>query len=166
MPGEVDGIRALAEDDDGELLIGRRGGIRRFVDGKIEPYPLSGPVSQFEAEKLLRDRDGGLWIGTDNRGLLHVHKGRTDVFAQSDGLSGEDYALPFEDREANIWVTTSDGLDRFRDFAVATFTAKQGLSNNIVDSVIAARDGVVWTSTFGLNRMSSGQITTYDKREG
>jgi ligand-binding sensor domain-containing protein len=62
-------------------------------------------------------------------GLLHVHQGRTDLFARSDGLSGDFIQALFEDREGNIWVATSDGLDRFRDFAVPTISVKQGLSN-------------------------------------
>jgi signal transduction histidine kinase/ligand-binding sensor domain-containing protein len=167
LPGELDGIRALAEDDDGALLVGWQGGIRRLVDGKTEAYPLPGPVRQFQAKKLLRDRDGGLWIATSERGLVHVHQGRTDVFAQSDGLSGDHPLTLFEDREGNIWVTTYKGLDHFRDFAVATFTVNQGLSDDSVESVLAASDGSVWLSTSGgLDRWNHGQMTTLGKPSG
>ena len=161
LPGEPNGIRAFAEDTDGALLVGWRGGIYRFVDGKTEPYSLRGASQQFRAKTMLRDRNGGLWIGTSDRGLLHVHQGRTDVFAQSDGLSGEIQTL-FEDRENNIWVGTTNGLDRFRDFAVATLTESQGLSNAIVQSVLADRDGSVWFGTrVGLDRWNNGQTKTY-----
>src|SRR5262249_15233815 len=102
---------------------------------------------------------------TADRGLVHVHRGRTDVFAQSDGLSGETVSALFEDREGNIWVATTDGLDRFRNFAVATFTVNQGLSHAIVRSVLADRNGSVWLSTYGgLNRWNDGQITIFGKR--
>ena len=167
LPGEPNGIRALAEEDDGALLIGMRGGIRRFVDGKTEAYPLSGPVRQFEAEMVLRDHDGGLWIGSSKQGLLHVHQGTTDVFSQSDGLSGDGDQTIFEDREGNIWVASSDGLDRFRDFDVATLSVKQGLSNAEVASVLAARDGSVWLSTAsGLDRWNNSQIAIFGGQGG
>ncbi len=55
---------------------------------------------------MLRDRNGGLWIGTENRGLLHVHQGRTDLFVRSDGLTDDYVENLFEDREGNIWVAT------------------------------------------------------------
>ena len=160
IPDESDSIQSFIESDDGTLLIGARDGIMRLVDGKAGAYPLPGPVPEFQTERLLRDRDGGVWIGTRQRGLVHLHHGRTDVFSQSVGLSGDDIRSLFEDREGNIWVATSDGLDRFRDFAVTTFTGSQGLSNAQVLSVLAARDGSVWFGTLGgLNRWSDGQVT-------
>jgi signal transduction histidine kinase/ligand-binding sensor domain-containing protein len=162
LAGEPDGIRAFAEDTDGTLLVGWKGGIYRFVDGKTEPYSLRSASQQFRAKRMLRDRNGALWIGTPNRGLLHVHEGRTDVFGQSDGLSGEGIESLFEDRENNIWVGTSNGLDRFRDFAVVTLTQKQGLSSAIVAAVLPDREGNIWLSTPGdLDRWNSGQTKTY-----
>jgi signal transduction histidine kinase/ligand-binding sensor domain-containing protein len=165
LPGELNGIWGIGEDNDGTLLVGWNGRINRFVDGKTETYSLSGTVGQFTAKRLFRDRDGGLWIGTTDRGLVHVHQGRTDVFAPSDGLSGESVYTIFEDREDNIWVATVNGLDRFRDFAVATFSMNQGLSSAIIHSVLSDRDGSVWLATRGgLNRWNNGQFTIFGQR--
>ncbi|MBV9927476.1 MAG: hypothetical protein JOZ96_20825 [Acidobacteria bacterium] len=165
LVGEPDGIQGLGEDDDGALLVGWNGGIQRLVGGKTEAYPLAGTGGQFRAARLLRDRDGGLWVGTFGQGLLHVHRGRTDVFASPEGLSSDNVYNLFEDREGNIWVATNNGLDRFRDFAVATLTVSQGLLSNSVRSVLADRDGSVWLATRnGLNRWVNGQITTYGRR--
>jgi signal transduction histidine kinase/ligand-binding sensor domain-containing protein len=167
VPGETDGIHGLAEDDDGALLIGTHSGIRRFVDGKTEPYRLSGTVRQFQTTKLLRDRDGGLWIGTSDRGVIHSHQRTADVFGPAAGLSGIDVATLFEDREGDIWVSTVNGLDRFRALAVATLTLKGGLSNTGVASVLAATDGSVWIATFvGLNRWKNGQISAFGGGDG
>src|SRR5262249_44847225 len=64
LPGEPDGIQGFGESDDGALLISTRSGVRRLIDGKTEAHALPGPVRQFKARRLLRDRGGGLWIGT------------------------------------------------------------------------------------------------------
>ena len=163
MLNPTPGINSLIGGDNGALLIAMSEGIRRLVERKSEVYPLPGVGGQFKPTRLLRDRNGGLWIGTADRGLLHVHQGRTDQFSRSDGLSDDYVEDLFEDREGNIWVATGDGLDRFRDFAVHTISVRQGLSN--VSSVLAAKDGSVWLgSTEGLNRWSDGQITIYRKR--
>jgi signal transduction histidine kinase len=158
--------QTLNETDDGSLLIATEGGIRRLVDGKAEAYSFPGAGPQhFKPLRMHRDRNGGLWIGTTDRGLLHVHQGRTDVFSRSDGLSGDYINKFFEDREGNVWVATVNGLDRFRDFAIPTISAKQGLSSAIVWSVLGARDGSVWLGTpDGLNRWNNGQITIYRRR--
>jgi signal transduction histidine kinase/ligand-binding sensor domain-containing protein len=165
LPGEPNGIQGLAEGDDGALLIATRTGIRRLVNGRIEAaFPLPGAARQFGTLKLLHDHDGGLWIGTAYRGLVHIHAGKTDVFSQSDGLSGDFAMSLFEDHEGNVWVATPNGLDRFREFAVAAFSKNQGFSNAVVTSLVA-RDGSVWAGTFdGLKRWNHGQITAYRER--
>jgi signal transduction histidine kinase/ligand-binding sensor domain-containing protein len=166
LPGNVNGIQALGEDADGTLLVGWKGGIYRFVDGKTEAYSLPGFTRQFSARRMLRDRDGGLWIGTIGQGLVHIHQGRTDAFAQSDNLSGDEVGGLFQDREGTIWVRTLGGLDRFRDFAVATFTGKQGLLHDSVAFALAAKDGSIWLATpAGLNRWTGGQMASLGKQD-
>jgi len=58
---------ALLRTLEGRLLIGTHVGIKRLVDGRIETYPLPGPVQRFQVNRTLRDRDGGFWVGTLER---------------------------------------------------------------------------------------------------
>ena len=166
-PDASSGIVAMIEGDNGALLIVMNGGLKQLVDGKIETYPLPGAALKFRPASLLKDRAGGLWIGTADRGLLHVHQGKTDLFSRPDGLSGDYATRMFEDREGNIWVATfNGGLDRFRDFAIPAISVKQGSSNTAVVSVLAARDGSIWLGTVdGLDRWSDGRVTAYRKRD-
>lgn len=167
LPFGADYLDGIGEDDSGKLLIGIDGGIRRFFDGKIEPYPLPDKVRPFTTRTLLRDHDGGLWIAVYHEGLVHVHDGKLDVFRQTDGLSNDEVVALFEDRENNLWVSTNSGLDRFRDTAVATFSLNEGLSNGLARSVLADKDGSVWIATpGGLDRWRKGQIIPYDNRDG
>jgi len=154
----------LFEGDNGNLWIGLRGGVGQLAGGEVQPYPLPG-VGNFRVERVLRDRDGGLWIATLGLGVVHLHHGVADTFTSADGLSGGTVHCVFQDREGNIWVGTEDGFDRFRDFAVATISSKQGLSQTNATAVLAARDGSVWVSTYnGLNRWKDGQWTVYGKQ--
>jgi len=89
------------------------------------------------------------------------------LFKKSDGLSGDIIISLFEDREGNIWVATSRGLDRFREFPVTTISVKQGLSSDFANSVLAATDGSVWLATHdGVTRSQNGQITIFRKTNG
>jgi signal transduction histidine kinase/ligand-binding sensor domain-containing protein len=155
-------LQRLDEHAVGELLIADENGMRQLVEERVAPYSLPGVRSGFKPSRLLRDRDGALWIGTLDRGLLHVHRGRTDVYTQANGLSGDFVMRLFEDREGNIWVATKNGLDRFRDLAVRTISANQGLPSAAPWSVLAARDGSVWLGSLdGVSRWDAGRVTTY-----
>ena len=166
----------MSKADDGRLLVGMSGaGLRQLVGDKVEAYPIHSTTNpntllqdhDVDSNKLLRDRDGGLWIGTHERGLIHVHNGQTDVFTKSDGLSGEIACSLFEDREGNIWFASTGGLDRFRELPVTTVSAEQGLSSDKTLSVIAATDRSVWIGTHdGLNRWKEGQFTVFRKASG
>jgi ligand-binding sensor domain-containing protein/signal transduction histidine kinase len=163
-PGEPNSVQALVDDGSGALLISTHAGIRRLENGQIGP-PLSLPdrVAQAEINHVLRDRDGGLWIGTAGRGIARLHNGRTDVFGQSDGLSSDRIGSLYEDREGNVWVATAEGLDRFRQYAVARLTAHEGLSGSGVMSVLSTKDDSVWIATdAGLNRWHDGRIAVVD----
>ncbi len=57
MPTPADRIYALAESDDGGILITTHSGITKLRNGKSEAYPLP---SGFQPHRLLRDHDGTL----------------------------------------------------------------------------------------------------------
>ena len=174
MPGPR--VGDMTKADDGRLLLGVSGaGLRQIVGDKVEPYPIRSaknpnallPDHDVDSNKLLRDRDGGLWIGTHQRGLIHVHQGRTDVFTKSDGLSGDISCSIFEDREGNVWVATVEGLDRFRELPVTTISTRQGLSSDNINSVLAAKDGGIWVAAHdGLTRWKNGQARIFRKASG
>jgi len=132
-----------------------------ITDDKNEMYTVPGLTRPFTPNRLLRDSKGALWIGTLDQGLLYVDHGKTTRFAQSDGLSSDFVLAFFEDREGNIWVGTTNGLDRFRKSVVSTVSASQGLSTPAW-SLTSARDGSIWIGTDdGVNRWKDGQLTIY-----
>ena len=127
------------------VIFGTSSGLEQVTDNKVEGYDLPG-MQPFAPSKLLRDRDGALWIGTLDRGLLRVSHGTTTWFGLRNGLTGDLVTALFEDREGTIWVGTTNGLDRFREPVVSTISGHQGLSSPAW-SVLAARDGSIWVGT-------------------
>ena len=167
----------MATAGHGQLIFGISGaGLKRLVSDKLEAYPIHSATNrnalladrEINSNKLLRDRDGGLWIGTHDRGLIHIHNGRTDTFRKTDGLSGNIACSLFEDHEGNVWFASSRGLDRFRELPVTTISAKQGLSSDSTHSVLASADGSIWVATDdGLTRWkNNGEITVSRKASG
>jgi ligand-binding sensor domain-containing protein/signal transduction histidine kinase len=170
-PTELIGLNRTG---DGRLLMALHGaGLMQLADDKVEAYPIRDAGNRnrllgdrdINANKLLRDRDGGLWIGTVDRGLIHLRNGRADLFRRSDGLSGDVILSLFEDREGNVWVASTGGLDRFRELPVTTISVRQGLSSEATHAVLAATDGSIWVgATDALTRLKNGQTTIF--REG
>jgi signal transduction histidine kinase/ligand-binding sensor domain-containing protein len=166
----------LSVSDEGQLLIGIRGKrLRQLVNEKVGEYPIRRATTPMtllqdgdvDSNKLLRDRNGALWIGTEQRGLVHVQRGRADTFAKADGLSGDIICSLFEDREGNIWVSSSAGLDRFRELPVTSYSKRQGLSSDAIRSVVAATDGSLWLAgADGLTRWKDGQTTIFRRTSG
>ncbi len=152
----------LGETETGTILALTRNGIQQVINDKVQSFPAPGSHRSIQPVFVLRDRDGALWIATSGGGLVHLHQGRTDVFDHSDGLSGDSITRLFEDREGNIWVSTTDGLDRFRALPAVTYSAKQGVPHG-ASAVFADNDGGVWFSTLGggLYRWRDGQMFAY-----
>jgi ligand-binding sensor domain-containing protein/signal transduction histidine kinase len=166
----------LNRTEDGRLLMALHGaGLMQLAGEEVEAYPIRDAVNrnrlladhEVNANRLLRDRDGGLWIGTVDRGLIHLRDGRADLFRRSDGLSGDVILSLFEDREGNVWVASTGGLDRFRELPVTTISVRQGLSSEAIHAVLAATDGSIWAGAAnGLTRLKNGETTIFRTGSG
>jgi signal transduction histidine kinase len=148
--------------------IGPRLGVQHYADGKWAPFVVPGfDGSTVRSHVLFVDSKRTLWVGTDSKGLYHVHDGHADHYERSDGLSGNDVVSMYEDREGNLWVVTGGGIDMFHDTSVVTFSTTEGLVGADVNSVLALRDGTVWVATDGaLNIIDGNGIRQIDPRHG
>jgi signal transduction histidine kinase/ligand-binding sensor domain-containing protein len=154
----------LVQGDARSQLILIAGELRSFADGRVTPYAVSGVPRPFAPLNLLRSRDGTLWIGTLERGLVRIAHGRVSTMARRDGLSSDHVNTLFEDREGNVWVGTDRGVDRFSELAA---TPTSVVSSADPTTALVARDGSVWMGTLnGLNRLHGHDLTTYRDREG
>ncbi len=156
--------QALAQGDHQSGLIIANDSVRQLAGENVMSYPLRGLPSSLNATRLLRDRSGGLWIGTDTRGLVHAYEGKTSTFTHKDGLSSDLVKALFQDREGTVWVGTAAGLDQFHELAVTSLSVDEGLSSTDARSVLAARDGSVWIGTgVALYRWKDGSMASYRK---
>jgi ligand-binding sensor domain-containing protein len=89
--GQV-GIRSLAEDSDGSLLVGIESagpglGLERFRDGVLTPVVMPRfDGSKLVIYKLMEDSDKNLWIATVGNGIYRIHGQTVDHFGTSGRL--------------------------------------------------------------------------------
>jgi len=167
------GVLVLAADPSGPLWVGidARGtglGLQQLIQGVIRtPVIPQFDPSTIAVQALLVDRANTLWIGTLDQGIYRIRAGRIDHFRAADGLSGDSVYWFYEDREGNLWVSTSGGIDRFRDLRVTSFSSREGLSVTETDSVLASRDGRIWIGGMeALDVLDHGRIISFKTGQG
>jgi signal transduction histidine kinase/ligand-binding sensor domain-containing protein len=110
---------------------------------------------------LFIDRDHSLWMGTRAEGVYRVAGQRVDHFRSEHGLSSNVVNRLFEDREGNIWVATSRGLDCFAESPVVAFSTGNELAAATVQTVLASDDGTVWIGGAGsLDALRGDTVTS------
>lgn len=137
----------------------RRSSVRAFTNSGPDLHFLL-PEIKVAAEEMLFDRDGALWVATLGDGLCRIRNIRAlgtnnvgsgstlmDQYLRKDGLSSDIVYCIYEDREGNIWVGTSSGLDCFRENKITSFSVREGLQFDQNMVVQSAEDGSIWAGS-------------------
>lgn len=169
----MEGITGLAFAPGGTLFVGMgvRGpglGLQRLIEGRWGPVKTSDlDGSDLVVSALYPDREGALWIGTRDRGIYRLYRNEFEHFDGTKGLSSDDVWSFSEDREGNLWVATSEGVDRFSDTKVTSFSSSEGLCSGEIDSVLASRDGSLWVGGAGaLSILRNGKVSCLRTGQG
>lgn len=117
-------INCLAVGSRGDIWIGTDSGVIRFAAGIAHRVAVPATASPARALAMTRDRDDNIWIAAGAYGLLRV--GADDRIAHPlwDWRAAGSVTAVFEDREGNLWLGTSKGIERWRD---GVFTAFAGV---------------------------------------
>ncbi len=91
-------------DTAGNYWISADGGVFRARGSAFEAV-----VTDVKCRALLADRDGGLWIGTNGDGLIHIQDGPVHMFTTADGLRSHVVMAALATRSGKLWVATDCG---------------------------------------------------------
>lgn len=163
------GVTTLATTKAGTVLAaGPNLGLQYLERNSLKPFPAPNlDTSKLSAFAVYVDRTDSVWVGTTGEGLYRITATTVDHFGAADGLSSNSIWGFFEDREGNLWVYTTAGVDCFRDTVVANFTSAEGLGSTEADGVVATRDGTIWVSgSQSLDAIRQGIIRSIRKSDG
>lgn len=159
------GPAAVSEDPAGRIWFSDRRGTRMLSASLARVGPVVATPPAQSAFDTRFDRDGNLW-GINGAGLFRMRapsawgdrpvSERVERFTAKEGLTSDLVNAFLEDREGNIWVGTSLGLDRFRP---ANVVVMPSIGSRAVWGyvLLGARDGTVYVgANDGVFRISPG----------
>jgi signal transduction histidine kinase len=126
------------------------------------------PAPNLEPRSFYEDKDGGLWIGTNGRGLVHLQPRIAEMYTKADGLPSDIPMALLPAHDGRLWIGMNCGFAVLEGGQFRTFKGKDGLANTCVWSLAEDRDNNIWIGTYGggIFRYRSGTFTQYSKKEG
>jgi len=178
------GVRAMLEDDRGQLWLGTFGaGLlrydregRRFIRYRNNPAD-SESVGDDDIIALYKDREGNVWLGLHANGPNHfsTQPPRFERFGRDptdpNGLTTNFIDAFYEDRHGRLWIGTDDALVRVdrQTGKYTRFAAGLGVKPTVV-SIAEDRSGSIWIGTYrsGVARLdeAAGRFEVHRHRAG
>jgi ligand-binding sensor domain-containing protein/signal transduction histidine kinase len=134
--------RVWSASESGDLVV-------RDKDGSTETMVLAGAGARSRIHALLEDREGSLWVGTGESGLLQIRPRRVEVLGVPEGLRERTLFAVMEDRAGALWIgNKSGGLDRMIGGVVEHFELVTGGGiRRPVSTLCEDRTGTLWVAT-------------------
>jgi ligand-binding sensor domain-containing protein/two-component sensor histidine kinase len=168
-PADSAAVLSFLEDREGDMWVGTE------TAGVMVLRPRAFDVLQASAGKaatsVVQTGDGTVWVGTNGAGLTRISgvPAAARTYTIKDGLASDNVFALGVDRlhREDLWVGTPDGLSLFHAGRWKTFTSAEGLGDDLVRSVLVARDGAAWIGTrHGATRWLDGHGTTLTTAQG
>lgn len=160
-------VRALAEDDDGNMWVGLSEGMARVRGANVDLESTAPGVPRRFVRALALDAEGSLWIGTDGEGLWRWRD--ASVVMRPVGSADASISAVFRDRNGQMWAGGNcTGVATWtREGDIVTYTPRDGLPNHCVRTFAEGRDGALWIGTAdGLARLHDGRLTRHTTADG
>jgi signal transduction histidine kinase len=152
-------VRSIAGDREGNLWVGDNSGLSRLRDeaftvyGRSEGWPSVIPTTAFQ------DRDGRVWVGFHESGLMLASGGERRVYTSRDGLPDNQIYSIRETRSGDLLIGTRNGLAVMHDGAFRKYRPADRLNRFNVYDAMEDDAGAIWLATpAGLERGVGGRF--------
>jgi ligand-binding sensor domain-containing protein/signal transduction histidine kinase len=165
LPAGSTAFTMLVEPDSG-FLVGTDTGLRHWSREHTAPMPAT---TGLDVRSMLRARDGSIWIGTANRGLLHWRPSSGSRTPFEEGVPDRFITTLAEDRDGAIWAGSSfgGGLYRLAGGHVRHFGQGDDLRSPNIFTIFADGEGNLWIgSSSGLSWFQDGRLRTASSQQG
>jgi diguanylate cyclase (GGDEF)-like protein len=160
-------IKVAGEDTEGNLWLFTEKELLRYREGRFTHYSGKELLKSDRIKAAYCDREGTLWVGTNENGLFRLTRQFLKAYSKADGLLTEIVYPICQDPSGNIWLGSGAGLIRFAEGRFTAYPLGAVKSNSSsekknpdVGALYADRDGSLWIgSSLGLMRLKDGRVS-------
>ncbi len=134
-------------------------GMAYIKGSRLIRYALSG-LPNVVINQFLVDKNGKLWIGTNEQGLWRVDNNKAVRITEAEGLKAKTVKALMSDRQGRVWCASNSGLYIYDKGRFSSISTEDGLSSNSAVSIIQLNDTTFWT---GLNK-GANRFVYYDNK--
>jgi ligand-binding sensor domain-containing protein/signal transduction histidine kinase len=157
-------VRMIAQRQDGILVLATSSGLATF-DGQrfqnVPPEP-GGLMGNEAVNAIVYGRNGDSWIGTDGRGVLHRTASGTMNISEQAGKFSERVRMLDLDARGNLWIATQNGIERFVNNRLETFSVGGMISGDIISPFAEDNNsGMFFVTSSGLFHWENGVVKRF-----
>lgn len=168
VPIPTERLKNIFTDSQGRIWISTYGGLVLLDGNKGKHYQVSNGFPDNFVRLAFEDRNGEIWVGTKNAGLLiFKNPNEWESLTIDDGLSSN-YIMSIEQQpNGDLIVGTISGLNIIRDKKVIkTITVEDGLPSNFMFATCFTENFIWIASNDGLSGYNDQGIINFDTENG
>ncbi|MCR4735166.1 MAG: hypothetical protein K5829_09205 [Treponema sp.] len=146
----------IYSDETGSIWFGTDKGLVLYRNGKYYIYTENKSLPENSINDIISDREGNIWVGTSNKGLLKLSPGKFRVIHMSSASN----AIA-EDFDGLLWVACDDGLYCFDSEQMISNELTEYCKNLRIRHVAIASNGDILVCAY-----SKPAMIRYSKSEG
>jgi len=144
-------VTCIAQSADGYLWLGTQNGLVRFDGVKFRVFDENNTpaIKNSRIVRLLSDKDGTLWVGTEHSGLVCLRNGQFTSYEVPGRGTTHDYARVFcHDREGALWQVSCEWqLIKFLNGQFTVSSDSWSLSSPAAHALTCDVEGQIWVGT-------------------
>ena len=148
-------VRAIIERPGQGVWVGHPMGVDMWHGGQSRAVPLTfDGHSEPSVLALANARDGGLWIGTYDQGVIHLPAAAEGAQArpwridEAGGLPSNHVRALLERADGSLWIGSNEGVSVYRDGRIVRhYGADDGLPAGNVYALYETAQGALWIGT-------------------
>lgn len=137
---------AVHQTNDGKLWIGTQHGLACLKNDEIQKV-YSRVFDEDPIWSITSDHENNLWIGTSGVGVFMNSPSPFFHYGMDEGLADAIVWNFAEDRDHAIWIGTMNGLSRYADDSITSFTTGDGLRANETRALHIDKNDTLWVGS-------------------